>query len=84
MWIVSLGPMVKTTPGEIDMNKYQQWWSSLHPQMRSYLKQQPIWHDRDLYKAVAVGSVIGFVLGVLVGFDWAQQPVTSTVRYLIG
>jgi hypothetical protein len=47
------------------MGKYQQWWDSLSPQMQQYLRSQPIWHDRDLYKAMAVGVVIGFILGLL-------------------
>jgi hypothetical protein len=47
------------------MNKYQKWWDSLSPQMQTYLKSQPIWHDSDLYKALAIGLVIGFVLGAI-------------------
>lgn len=45
------------------MNKWEQWWDSLSPQMQSYLEAQPVWHDRDLYKALAVGMIIGFTLG---------------------
>lgn len=48
------------------MNKYQQWWDSLSPQMQTYLKAQPVWHDRDLYKSLLTGIVIGFVLGVVI------------------
>ena len=84
MWIVSLEPMVKMMLGETDMNKYQQWWNSLSPQMQEYLKRQPIWHDRDLYKAMAVGAVLGFAVGFLLGFEWAWRPVTTTVNYLVG
>ena len=49
------------------MGKYQKWWDSLSPQMQSYLEAQPIWHDRDLYKALAVGLIIGFALGCMTG-----------------
>ena len=48
------------------MNKYQAWWDSLSPQTQAYLKSQPLWHDRDLYKALAIGLVIGFVVGALI------------------
>ncbi len=47
------------------MNKYQEWWDSLSPQMQDYLKAQPVWHDRDLFKAVLYGAVIGFLIGLL-------------------
>jgi len=47
------------------MSKYQAWWDSLSPQMQEYLKLQPVWHDRDLYKAVLYGVLIGFVIGLL-------------------
>lgn len=46
--------------------KYQKWWDSLSPQMQAYLKAQPVWHDRDLYRALGIGIVIGFVLGVVI------------------
>jgi len=59
------------------MNKYQPWWDDLSPQMKEYLKKQPLWYDRDLYKAAAVGSIIGFAIGVLVGFEWAWRPLVG-------
>jgi hypothetical protein len=46
-------------------NKYQTWWDSLTPQMQTYLSAQPIWHDHDLYKATAIGFVVGVVIGLL-------------------
>lgn len=45
------------------MNKYQKWWGGLSPHTKDYLDSQPLWHERDLYKALAVGLVVGFVLG---------------------
>jgi hypothetical protein len=66
------------------MNKYQKWWNGLSPDMRNYLQKQPIWHDRDLYKAMAVGTVIGFLIGVIVGFEWAWRPAVQTFSPVTG
>lgn len=66
------------------MSKYETWWNNLSPQMKEYLKNQPIWHDKDLYKALAIGAVVGFVIGFIVGFEAAWKPVIQTFRPLIG
>lgn len=47
------------------MKKYQAWWESLTPETQQYLKSQPHWHDKDLYHALAVGIVVGFILRAL-------------------
>ena len=47
------------------MNKYQTWWDSLPKHTQEYLKAQPIWHDRELWCAFAVGIAFGFVLGII-------------------
>lgn len=65
-------------------SKLNQWYDDLSPQMREYLKNQPIWNDKDMYKALAVGCVIGFLVGVVVGFEWAWRPVITTFRPLVG
>ena len=44
--------------------KWQQWWDSLSPTTKEYLKAQPLWHDVDLAKAFAVGIVVGLIIGV--------------------
>jgi hypothetical protein len=46
-------------------NKWEQWWDSLSPQMQEYLKKQPVWHDRDMYKALVLGMAIGLVIGAI-------------------
>jgi hypothetical protein len=66
--------MLKKTELEI-------WWDRLDPKTKEYLKSQPLWHDRDLYKALATGILIGLIVGIVVGFelaapDFSQQPVT--------
>jgi hypothetical protein len=47
------------------MNKWTAWYDSLPEHTKQYLKTQPIWHDRDLVKAAAVGAVVGFLIGLL-------------------
>jgi ElaB/YqjD/DUF883 family membrane-anchored ribosome-binding protein len=47
------------------MNKWTAWYDSLPEHTKQYLKTQPIWHDRDLAKAAAVGAVVGFLIGLL-------------------
>ena len=45
------------------MSKWTQWYDSLSPSTREYLKGRAIWTDRDLAKF----AVIAFVAGVAVG-----------------
>lgn len=45
-------------------NKWEIWWDSLSPTTKAYIESQPIWHDRDLFKAVAYGFVVGVLLGL--------------------
>jgi ElaB/YqjD/DUF883 family membrane-anchored ribosome-binding protein len=46
-------------------NKFETWWENLDPHTKEYLKKQPIWHDSDLFKAAAIGAVVGFLIGLL-------------------
>ena len=66
------------------MKQSQNWWESLSPQMQEYLKKQPVWHDSDMWRAGLTGAAIGFVIGVVVGFEWAWRPVVENFRPLIG
>jgi hypothetical protein len=47
------------------MNKWDSWWDSLNPSTQEYLKSQPLWHDVDLFKALAIGVLIGIVIGLV-------------------
>jgi hypothetical protein len=47
------------------MSKYEAWWDSLNTSTKEYLKNQPIWHDNDMWRAGIFGLVIGFILGVI-------------------
>jgi len=62
----------------------EDWWDRLDPKTKNYLKSQPIWHNADMIKAAVIAGVIGFMIGVIVGYDWAWAPVTQTFKPLIG
>jgi hypothetical protein len=47
-------------------NKWELWWDSLPEHTKIYLKNQPVWHDSDMWKAFAVGVLVGFVIGALI------------------
>jgi hypothetical protein len=48
------------------MSKYTRWYNNQSEATKAWLDKQSIWHDRDMVKAVMFGSVIGFVIGVLI------------------
>jgi hypothetical protein len=52
--------------------------------VNSYNRSEYIWSDRDLLKFSAIGAVAGFVIGVVVGFEWAWRPVVNVFRPLVG
>ena len=41
------------------------WFDSLPEHTKEYLRNQPIWHDSDMWRAGMFGLVIGFILGVI-------------------
>ena len=47
-------------------NKWEAWYDSLPQHTKDYLNSQPVWHDRDLFKALAIGFAIGLVIGLMV------------------
>jgi hypothetical protein len=49
-----------------EQNKWQLWYDSLPASTKEYLSKQPIWHDRDLAKAFAVGILVGIVIGAII------------------
>ncbi len=48
------------------MGKFQDWYDSLPEHTKQYLDKQPVWHDRDIFKAAVVGFVIGLILGLTI------------------
>lgn len=66
------------------MNKWDAWYDSLPSHTKEWLKNQPIYREKDIYKFIAIGTVIGFIVGLLVGYEWAWRPAVQTFRPLIG
>ena len=60
------------------------WYNNLPEHTKTYLESQPIYYGRDILKSSLMGAVIGFIVGVLVGFEWAYQPVVSVIKPLVG
>ena len=48
------------------MSKYQQWYDSLSEHTKTYLKNQPLWHDSDMWRAGIFGLVVGVVIGLAI------------------
>jgi hypothetical protein len=48
------------------MNKWTAWYDSLPEHTKTYLKSQPMWHDRDLVKVGAFTFIIGLILGLAI------------------
>jgi hypothetical protein len=47
------------------MSKFQTWYDNLPEHTKEYLKAQPIWHDSDMFKAFAVGIIVGIIIGAI-------------------
>ena len=47
------------------MSKLQQWYDGLPDHTKQYIDSQPIWHDRDMFKAGLLGLAIGLIIGVV-------------------
>jgi nitrate reductase gamma subunit len=60
------------------------WYNNLPEHTKTYLESQPIYYGSDIFKASIWGVVIGFIIGLLVGFEWAYQPVITVFRPLVG
>ena len=46
-------------------DKWEKWWDSLPEHTKTYLNNQPIWHDRDIAKFVSFALVVGFFFGYI-------------------
>ena len=47
-------------------NKWEAWYDSLPASTKAYLKKQPVWHDRDMFKVFALGIIVGLIIGVAI------------------
>ena len=47
------------------MNKWEQWYEGLPESTKTYLKAQPVWHDRDMWKAGMFGVLVGIIIGAI-------------------
>ena len=47
------------------MNKWSNWWDSLDANTKTYLENQAIWRDRDLYKFCTITFILGLAIGAL-------------------
>jgi hypothetical protein len=47
------------------MNKWAQWYDSLSPTTKEYLKGRAIWTDRDLARFAVIAFTVGVVVGLL-------------------
>ena len=46
-------------------NKWQLWYDSLPAHTKEWLKTQPVWHDRDMFRAFGIGILFGILIGVI-------------------
>ncbi len=46
-------------------NKWEAWYDSLPASTKEYISKQPVWHDKDMYKALTLGVAIGLVIGLM-------------------
>jgi len=47
------------------MDQWQQWFHNQPPATQTWLKSQPVWHDRDLAVVIAIALFMGFFLGYI-------------------
>jgi hypothetical protein len=66
------------------VSKLNDWYENLDPKTKQYLESQPIYYGKDILKSSLIGAAVGFVVGVIVGFEWAYKPIVAAVKPLIG
>jgi hypothetical protein len=47
------------------MSKWSDWYDELPQQYKDYIANQPVWHDRDLYKYCTITFFIGILVGAI-------------------
>ena len=46
-------------------SKWEKWYAGLPEHTKVWLKSQPVWHDSDMFKAFAVGILVGLIIGAI-------------------
>jgi hypothetical protein len=49
-----------------NQNKWEAWYDSLSPSMKTYLKNQAVWHDSDMWRAGLFGCFVGILIGLVI------------------
>lgn len=60
------------------------WYDNLPEHTKTYLESQPIYYGRDILKSSLIGAGIGLIVGILIGFELAYQPVVTAIRPFVG
>jgi hypothetical protein len=47
------------------LSKYDTWYDNLPENTKAYLRNQPIWHDSDMWKAGIIGVFVGILIGII-------------------
>lgn len=67
------------------MNKWKKWRENQDAKTLAYLDSQPIWRDKDLFKAVSLGIAIGIAIGFAWGYAIGLPDYTSsTINFVRG
>lgn len=45
---------------------HQEWLEQQPKHTQEWLKKQAVWHDSDMFKAVAFGAFVGFLIGLII------------------
>lgn len=46
--------------------------------------KKAIWYDSDMVKVAFYSVAVGFIVGIVVGYELGVQPIVNTFRPLIG
>jgi hypothetical protein len=52
---------------------------------KEWASKQPLWHDRDMVKAIVFGITIGLFVGIVVGYGWGSPDYSNMpITYVRG
>jgi ferric-dicitrate binding protein FerR (iron transport regulator) len=47
------------------MSKWEQWYNAQPKHVQEWMDKQAVWNDIDMFKALATGMIIGFLVGLI-------------------